>query len=674
MDHGSATGLFGAAYAIARSFQPNLLTRRSTDQAIITGTSAATAYGLFSAGDAFIAALASRISRDEHPGPIARGAVATALGAAGAAAVAALPWREHEPNMRTAARVTGQIAGAVALASMGSTLVVHPSRRRNGLAVAGVATAAGAAAWAAARTWKARPGSLVQAPTPGAVKSGEEYYSEDTVRQVAPLKAIGISAGVAAGTLVLAKAESRLTNAATRGATALLGGEPQDHRMLGRMTTAAVTLAFGWFAVAKASDLLSKGGDAIEPGHAQPPTAPEITGSPASGLPWDDMTREGARWLSMALEPAGIESVMGITGARQPIRVYASLRVADTEQERAEVLLSEIDRTRALERKVFVLFSPTGSGYVNYVATETLEYLTGGDCASAAIQYSVLPSALSLNDVPEGTAQTRMVLNGITERILAMPEDKRPRFYLFGESLGSQVSEEMFRGTGPYGLLGTCLTGAIWIGTPMATVWRRELWGDRTIADAPDVGPGSIYLPRSIDDWRALPAEERAQVRFLLLQNGDDPIPKFGPQLAWRRPDWLGPEDIRPAGAPRGTRWVPGQTYLTTFFDMQSALLPTPGVFSEGGHDYRYVLPEAISQTWELPASPQQFDHMNQALRQRELAWELHRRLSEALDQRDGQRKREAIEKLLASASEWVGHPVTEDDVQALIEAGLQPR
>ena len=90
--------------------------------------------------------------------------------------------------------------------------------------------------------------------------------------------------------------------------------------------------------------------------------------------------------------------------ARQPIRVYASLESAASSQERAELLLAEIDRTRALERSVFALFSPTGSGYVNYVATETLEYLTRGDCASAAIQYSVLPSALSLGKVHLATA------------------------------------------------------------------------------------------------------------------------------------------------------------------------------------------------------------------------------------------------------------------------------
>jgi hypothetical protein len=161
-------------------------------------------------------------------------------------------------------------------------------------------------------------------------------------------------------------------------------------------------------------------------------------------------------------------------------------------------------------------------------------------------------------------------------------------------------------------------------------------------------------------------------VQFLLLQNGDDPIPKFGPQLAWRRPDWLGPESIRPFGAPRGTRWIPGMTYLTTFFDMQSALVPTPGVFSEGGHDYRDVLPEAISSTWRLPATDEQRSRMVRALQERELAWELHRDITAARAKPLGDQA-SAIAKVLSTATRYVGHPVDEQELDSIIARGLQP-
>ena len=69
----------------------------------------------------------------------------------------------------------------------------------------------------------------------------------------------------------------------------------------------------------------------------------------------------------MVLRPDTIGAIMG-EPAQQPIRVYASLQSATTKEGRAQVLLDEIDRTRALERPYVVLWSPTGSGYVNYVA------------------------------------------------------------------------------------------------------------------------------------------------------------------------------------------------------------------------------------------------------------------------------------------------------------------
>jgi uncharacterized membrane protein len=374
----------------------------------------------------------------------------------------------------------------------------------------------------------------------------------------------------------------------------------------------------------------------------------------------------------MTLQPENIASVMGVDKAMQPIRVYASLDMTHDDEERARILLAEIDRTKALHRKAFALFSPTGSGYVNYVACETFEYLMLGDCASAAIQYSVLPSALSLTRVPTGTSQTEMVMRGITQRLMAMPASKRPKVFLFGESLGSQVSQEMFRGSGMFGLEGSGVDAALWIGTPAATEWRRQIWGTRTVAEAPEVGPGAAYLPRNLDDWRALPADQRKQAKFVLLMNGDDPIPKFGAQVAWRKPDWLGPDHTRPLGAPQGTRWLPGMTCLTTFFDMQNALVPTPGIFAEGGHDYRDVLPQAILETWGLKATNAQMTSVNAALRQRELAWELYRDLTSALA-KSSDKIEAAKAKVLKTASKYTGRTIDEPELQRIINEGLQP-
>ena len=672
MDHSARAGLLGAAFAIGRSFQPNLLTRGTIDQSIVTGTTAGTAYGVISAGTSTLTALASRISRHDDPSIGARLIVSAGVGAAAAGAAALLSWQEHENPRRAIGRLTAHTALATVAAS--SAALIAPGRggrRENSLILAAVA-AVGAASWASTQPWKSAPGSLLPDDVPGGTVSGGARFFEDNVRTVSPAKSVAIGAVVGVVTYGFAKAESGLTSASSRAATALFGGESQDHRMFGRVTSAAITLGVGWFAIAKVSTMLSKGGGSIDAAMVDAPTIPEVTGSAASGLDWLKQTREGARWLGMALSPTTIAAVMEEPTAMQPIRVYASLEIAETEEARAAVLLAEIDRTKALERKVFVLFSPTGSGYVNYVATETLEYLTLGNCASAAIQYSVLPSALSLTRVPTGSAQTSMVISGVVQRLMAMPKAKRPKFFIFGESLGSQVSEEMFKGMGMFGLEGSAIEAALWIGTPAATVWRRQIWGDRTITDAPSVGPGAAYLPRSLMDWRNLPAKERAKVRYLLLQNGDDPIPKFGSQVAWRKPDWMGPNATRPIGSPRGTHWMPVTTFMMTFLDMLNALTPTPGIFAEGGHDYREVLPEAISQTWQLPATDSQMSRINDALRKRELAWELFREMGEVphlpASKQDAERQ-----KIIDLAAKSTGKVADMATVQALIDEGLQP-
>ncbi len=674
MDRSASAGIIGAAFAIGRSFQPNLLTRGSTDQAIITGTSSGIAYQIFSAADSLLAATASRLGRTDEPSATSRLVVAGASAAAGLGAEYALRWREHEPDIRAIGRLVAHgmvvTAGASAFATATNRNFNAGPGRKQILA----AVVVGAAAWASTQPWKSLPGSATYGNVEGATEVGGKYFFEDQAREVTPVKAAGIGVGVAAATLGLSYAESALTNALAHGASIVLGGQPQDHRALGRMTSLGIFAGAGWFAVSQVDTLLSKGGGGIEPGLMTPPEAPEITGSPASGLPWNKQTREGARWLSMALRPETINSVMQIDNAIQPIRVYGSLEIASSDEQRAQVLLDEIDRTRALERPYVVLWSPTGSGYVNYVACETFEYLTRGNCASVCIQYSVLPSSLSLTDVKLGTDQTRMVFAGISQRLAAMPPEKRPRVFLFGESLGSQVSEEMFEGMGVFGPESLGLDAGLWIGTPDATKWRQQIWGDRSVSDVPGVGPGDMYLPRWVGDWTGLPADQRARVRYLLLQNGDDPIPKFWFEPLYRRPAWLGPWGKRPPGSPKHTIWWPVTTFFATFIDMLNALAPTPGVFVEGGHDYRLELPDAVREVWRLECSDEQMASIQQALRRRELSWETKRRWMEAEAVVGPEARAEKERKVLDDVATWTGRSsVTPAEVQQIIDTDCQP-
>ena len=661
-DHTSRAALLIAAARTGRSYQPNLLTRGTADQAIISGVAAASGLGVGIGVHSLLGGVARRIGggRASRSALLSVDAAAVALG--GVAHIA-LRYHEHESRGRALARVAADAVGIAGAAGLGSIAVaVAGQGRRQTAWMAGAAAVTGLGAWLATRPDRQAPGSNY---APG-------KFLEDRVKEVSPAKAAGIGVVVTGATLGLAKGESALSHAVSQSAAFIAGGDPEDHRTIGRLGATAATYALGWAAVTAASTKLAQGGEGIEPAHAQAPDVPEVTGSPASGVPWASLSREGRRWLSMALTPAGIDAVMQRSGSVQPIRVYASLQGAADPQDRARRLLAEIDRTKALHRGVFALFSPTGSGYVNYAACESLEYLTGGDCASAAIQYSVLPSSLSLTKVGTGVEQTRMVLDGINARLRDMAPADRPRFLLFGESLGSQVSQEIFRGTGIFGLESSGIDSAIWIGTPNATKWRQEIWGDRSITVAPEVGPGGAYLPRGLLDLHALPQSERAKVRYLLLQNGDDPIPKFGAPVMLRRPDWLGPNDGRPPGSPRGTSWMPVTTFFATFLDMMNALTPTPGVFAEGGHDYRRVLPHIMAEFWRFDATDEQRQRMLWALQVRERAWELNRRWS-AAEAQTGEDAAKARAKVLDDLTGWQGRPADAAQVEQLLAVGLQP-
>ena len=79
--------------------------------------------------------------------------------------------------------------------------------------------------------------------------------------------------------------------------------------------------------------------------------------------------------------------------------MFVGLDSAPTPSERVDLALAEMDRTDAWSRSMLMLISPTGTGYVNYVAIACAQYLTRGDVASVTLQYSKRPSPLSLGKV-----------------------------------------------------------------------------------------------------------------------------------------------------------------------------------------------------------------------------------------------------------------------------------
>ncbi len=651
LDLSAQAGILLGAFMTGRSFQPNLLSRGTRDQAILSGIAAASGYGWGTSAHSVLRAVARRFGT---AGVLASVGVDAVTAGFAVTTIKALPAHEHESGRRAFVRLAATGYGGAAVAGLVATGARFlPGHKSVVASLTAAAVAAGGYA-------------TIRRSVVGSMDGADGRAHEDVTRSVSTPKAIA-AGGVTTGLLIAAgHGEARFSAAMARVAAAVLGGDPADHRTAGRIASFGTLAAAGWGALTLVNRKLAVGGSTEDASNLDPPTLPEVTGGPGSTIPWNKQTREPARWLKSTLTSAEITAVVG-EPAQQPIRVYSPLDDSATEQERAERLLDEIDRTGALDRPYFAIFSPTGSGYCNYVATDAFEYLARGDCASAGIQYSVLPSALSLNRVGMGTRQTKMVVNGIIERLLARPAEQRPKFYLFGESLGSQVSQEMFRGEGMTGPRGIGLDAAVWIGTPNATEWRKELWGDRSVTQVPSVGPETAFLPRAVRDWRALSPDQRQQVKYLLLQNGDDPIPKFGPSLLWRQPDWLGPDATRPPGAPRGTDWQPVVTFFATFLDMQNALTPTPGVFDEGGHDYHREIPDAIRQVWGFSVTDTQMAGIQQALRTRDLHFEIQRDYG-AVQAQPADKRAEAEEKLEKRVSGWVGHDVDEADIKKLAE------
>ncbi|MEY2853387.1 MAG: hypothetical protein RL030_519, partial [Pseudomonadota bacterium] len=135
--------------------------------------------------------------------------------------------------------------------------------------------------------------------------------------------------------------------------------------------------------------------DSLVPPEIEPPTEPERTGSPQSLVRWNELGRMGRRYVSTG---PSAEDISAFTGkpALRPLRAYVGLATADSTEERARIALEELKRIGGFDRKVLVLITPTGTGWVDPGSIDSVEYLTQGDVASVAVQYSYLSSPLTM--------------------------------------------------------------------------------------------------------------------------------------------------------------------------------------------------------------------------------------------------------------------------------------
>ena len=311
------------------------------------------------------------------------------------------------------------------------------------------------------------------------------------------------------------------------------------------------------------------------------PTSALRSGGPGSLVSWESLGRQGR---TIAGTGPSAEDIAAFTGspATEPIRAYAGTVSAKDVEDRAELAVADLERAGGFERANLLVATTTGSGWLDSGAIDSFEYLTGGDSAIVAMQYSYLPSWISyLVDQEEAREAGRELFDVVYERWSKLPPAQRPRLFVFGLSLGSFGGETAF--SGEYDLRNRT-AGALFAGPPNFNTLYREFTdhrdpgtpevdpvykGGRTVRFANDVAAG---VPPTSAPWNG--------TRVLYLQHSSDPIVWWSPSLAWDEPDWLDePHGRDVLGA---MVWIP----LVTFWQVTADLPLATGVPAGHGHDY----------------------------------------------------------------------------------------
>lgn len=337
--------------------------------------------------------------------------------------------------------------------------------------------------------------------------------------------------------------------------------------------------------------------DAVIQTDISPPEDPAKTGSTASLIDWRGIGYEGRNTVAAWPTAAEIASLTGAP-ALEPIRVYVGLNSAADVEARAELALAELLRVGAFDRSLLVIATPTGTGWVDQAGMAPLEILHGGDVASLSVQYSYLPSWLSLLVAPEyGRNTARAVFRKVYGHWASLPADQRPRLFLFGLSLGalnSSLSADILD------VIEDPFDGALWVGPPFASqAWRdatagrdpespvwRPVFRDGRILRFANQGTGFVRQDEDPQTWGTL--------RIGYLQYPGDPITFFTPSSLLREPEWL--KDPRAPNLPPGLRWYPIVTTLQGLLDVVTATQ------APAGHGHVYAASDYLKAWADLTA------------------------------------------------------------------------
>lgn len=319
--------------------------------------------------------------------------------------------------------------------------------------------------------------------------------------------------------------------------------------------------------------------DAIVDEDIVQPADEFASGSDKSLIDWESIGLQGKRFIVGGPTKEQISQFR--KDAERPLRVYVGLRSKETTEERAKLALEELKRIGGFNRSVLVVATPTGTGWLDPGAVDTLEYLHAGNTAIVSVQYSYLPSWITILVDPHRSRDTaRALFDEVYGYWTKLPKDRRPKLYLHGLSLGalgSEASADLFT------VFEDPIQGGLWSGPPFPS----PVWSKFTAARNPD---SPVWLPKFRDgsmlrfmgreNLLNQSAKRWGPMRFVYIQHASDPMSFFAPDLLYRKPDWLTAErgpDVSPY-----LRWYPIVTFLQTAFDLPMATSVPAGY----GHNF----------------------------------------------------------------------------------------
>lgn len=320
------------------------------------------------------------------------------------------------------------------------------------------------------------------------------------------------------------------------------------------------------------------------PGTSRP-AVPERSGGPGSLVAYEDLGMQGRRFVSGGLDEERLTALLD-EPAMQPIRLYAGLESAPTDDERSALVVAELNRTRAWEREAVVIVPTTGTGWINPHAAQAIELLAAGDVAIVGTQYSYLPSWISfLADREKAEAAGKSLIEAVVAWRDSLPPDvHRPNLYLYGESLGTQAGEAAFSGIRD---IRATVDGVLWMGPPNSNrIWRSLV--ERRDPGTPSTEP--VYADGLLVRFSEDPAEFRhddtpwIEPHVLYVQHATDPVVWWSPDLMFDRPAWL--------AEPPGKGRHPGMVYMPvfTFFQVTADLGNAIGGSQGYGHLYDHQI------------------------------------------------------------------------------------